>query len=182
MPVTRPILYILTGLSFAGKSVLARDIRSERGLDVIDPDAVGHDMGLGLHGEFLSDAQWSTIHAEAERCAATLLEQGRDVVYDTTSFTRPQRDALRALAYNHGATPIVIHVSIPRDHAWFRWKENNETHERFLVHPDDFAMVADHFEPPGSDESPLVYQAGEDRRAWINRHIPHTPHRAHSGQ
>jgi predicted kinase len=172
MSVTRPIFYILTGLSFAGKSVLARDIRSERGLDIIDPDAVGHEMGLGLHGEFVSDAHWSTIHAEAERRAARLLEQGRDVVYDTTSFTRPQRDALRALADAHGATPIVIYVSISCDQAWLRWEENNETRERFLIHPDDFAMVADHFEPPGRDESSLVYQAGEDRRVWIDRHIP----------
>ncbi len=173
MPVLY-ILYILTSLSFAGKSVLARAIHTARRIDVVDPDAVGRDRGLGLNGEFLTDVQWSVIHAEAERRAAEALGQGRDVVYDTTSFTRQQRDALKVLAHDHGAASVVIYVAIPRDQAWRRWAMNNETQERSLVHPDDFAMVADHFEPPGSAETPLVYEAEADMRDWIDRHIPHT--------
>lgn len=169
-----PVLYILTGLFFAGKSVLAQAIRDARGIDVVDPDAVGRERGLGLHGEFLADAQWSVIHAEAERRAAEALGQGRDVVYDTTSFTRQQRDALRALAHDRGAASVVIYVSISREQAWRRWALNNRTRERFLVHPDDFAMVADHFEPPSSAETPLVYTVGEDMRDWIDRYIPYT--------
>ncbi len=86
------VTFILTGISFAGKSVLARTMSDVTGLAVVDPDRVGHEMGLGLSGELLSDSQWATIHRESERRARLLLREGQSLIYDTTSFTRAQRE------------------------------------------------------------------------------------------
>ncbi len=165
-------MYLLTGISFAGKSVLAQALSQARGWKVIDPDAVAHEHGQGLHGEFLSDEQWAGIHQEAEQRAGALLRAGESIIYDTTAVTRAERNALRQLAFACGAYPILIYVKIDREEALRRWEANKQTRERFLVHLDDFNMVADHFQPPAPDEAPLIYRSGEDISAWIQANIP----------
>lgn len=165
-------LYILSGMSFAGKSVLARQISTVKHVDIIDPDEVAHEKGLGLQGEFLSDAVWREIHQEAEDRAKRLLCSGKSLVYDTTAFNREQRDHLRAIAHACGATPVVIIVSISREDAFKRWQENNRTKQRALVHLDDFQMCADAFTFPQEDEDFLVYRAGEESASWIEKNLP----------
>ncbi len=166
----RNVLYILSGMSFAGKSVLATAIAERKGVQVIDPDGVRIEMELGLGGEFLSAEVWGTIHAEAEARAKAILEAGHSLVYDTTAFDKGQRDELRGLAYQSGAEPVVIAVKIERDEAYRRWKRNNETLERFAVHIDDFNMCAEAFKYPHG-EPHLAYEAGQDLDAWITNNL-----------
>ena len=165
-------MYLLTGISFAGKSVLAQAISQARGWKIIDPDAVAHEYGMGLQGEFLADEQWAAIHQEAEQRARALLCAGESIIYDTTAFTRAERDALRQLAWDCGAHLVLIYVKIGRAEALRRWEANNQTRERFRVHLDDFNMVADHFQQPAPDEAPLIYMSGDDISAWIQANIP----------
>jgi predicted kinase len=167
----QPVMMVLTGISFAGKSVLARAIHDVLGLAVIDPDAVGHEMGLGRDGEFLSDDQWDRIHREAEQRARHLLRAGKSLVYDTTAFTVEQRQHLRALAHDAGASGVIIFVDTPRDEAYRRWEHNTHTRERFSVHEDDFAMVADRFERPDPDEHALRYTPADESKRWIEARL-----------
>lgn len=164
-------LYLFTGISFAGKSVLARRLAEYLGVPRVDPDDVSHRLGLGLSGEFLSDAQWAHVHALAEQEACGRLRAGVSVVYDTTAFTRQQRDALRALAAACGATTHLIFIDTPRAVAHQRWLANEQTCERPRVHSDDFAMVADLFEPPHADEGSLRFTPEDDAAEWIMVHV-----------
>lgn len=127
-------------------------------------------MGLGVNGEFLSAEQWAMIHAKAEERARHLLNQGRSVVYDTTAFNKDQRDALRNLARQCGATPVVIAVKIERNEAFRRWQTNNETRERFTVHLDDFNMCAEAFKFPHG-EPHLTYEAGQNIETWVANNL-----------
>jgi predicted kinase len=167
-----PCLYLFTGISFAGKSVLARALAAHLGAPRVDPDEVSHRLGLGLAGELLSDAQWAQIHATAEAEACTHLRAGNSVVYDTTAFTRRERDCLRAMATRCGAASRLIFVDTPRDLAYQRWLTNEQTQERPRVHPDDFAMVADLFEPPDSDEGALRFTPEDEAPQWIATQLP----------
>lgn len=164
------VLYIPPGMSFAGKSILAKAISEHKGVAVIDPDAVRIEMSLGLNGEFLPAEQWATIHAEAEARAKTILKEGRSLVYDTTAFNKDQRAELRDVACQCGALPVVIAVKIDREEAYRRWVRNNQTLERFPVHINDFNMCADAFEYPHG-EPHLTYEAGQDLDAWITHNI-----------
>lgn len=165
------MLYILSGMSFAGKSVLAQAISKAKGIPVIDPDKVAHEMGLGLAGEFLSAEQWRQIHSKVEQRAKDLLSSGSSLVYDTTALNQEQRDHLKNLAEQSHVTPVVIAIRIPREEAYRRWEENNRTKERFLVHIDDFNMCADAFEFPDEDEPHLTYEAGQDINQWVVSHL-----------
>lgn len=164
-------MYILSGMSFAGKSVLARQISRAKHMEIVDPDEVAHEKGLGLHGEFLSDAIWREIHHEAEDRAKRVLRSGKSLVYDTTAFNKEQRDHLREIAQACGATPIVIIVSISKEEAFKRWHENNRTKQRALVHLEDFQMCADTFTFPQKDEDFLVYHTGEEISLWIEKNL-----------
>lgn len=164
-------LCILTGISFAGKSVPAQAISRERGWPIVDPDAAADEMGLWLHGEFLPDAQSGIIYAEAEQHACRLLCANKSVIFDTTAFTREQREELRRLAEECRAEALVVYVWITREEALCRWETNNQTHERFPVLIDDFTMVADEFRPPMEEEPHQVYHADEDIVSWIREDI-----------
>lgn len=167
----QPCLYLFTGISFAGKSVVARHLAEHLQIPRVDPDEVSHEQGLGLMGEFLTDAQWTDIHARAEARAAAHLQVGTSVVYDTTAFTRQQRDALRRLAARNGATTRLIFLDTPREIAFARWQANEQSLQRSRVHPDDFAMVADLFEPPTADEEPMRYAPTDEIEQWVTEHI-----------
>lgn len=166
-----PCLYLLTGISFAGKSVLARRLADHFSALRVDPDDISHRLGLGLAGEFLSDAQWAQIHALAEQEACRCLRVGVSVVNDTTAFTRQQRDAVRALAARCGATAPVVFVDTPREVAHQRWRANELAPHRARVHPDDFAMVAEQFEPPDSPEGTLHFAPDVEVGNWITTHF-----------
>lgn len=165
--MAQPVMFILTGISFAGKSVLACAVSQRLSIEIVDPDRVSHEMGLGRNGEFLSDSQWRTIHKEAERQARVLLRSNNSLVYDTTSFTREQRDELRALAISESAIPVVIFVNTPREEARKRWAHNNMAKDRFAVHEEDFNMVAEEFEEPSPEELHLQLNFGDDVATWI---------------
>lgn len=162
-------MYLLTGISFSGKSTLARALSVAQDIPVVDPDGVAHEQRIGLNGEAVSNAQWTLIHQESERRAAQILTAGSSLVYDTTAFSRQQRQELRNLAAHCHAESVLIFVSISREEAWQRWNQNNRTQERFAVPEDDFGMVADNFEVPGSDEPHLVYEAGQNLADWVIR-------------
>ena len=167
-----PILYLFTGISFSGKSAMARQMAEHLGVARVDPDEVSRRFGLGLAGEFLSDAQWAELHPVAGQEACSHLRAGRSVVYDTTAFTRQQRDALRELARGCGATTRLIFIDTPRDLAYQRWLANEQTRARPRVHADDFAMVADLFESPGSDEDALRCTPQDEAANGIADHFP----------
>lgn len=161
-------MIILTGISFAGKSELAQALSKAFGFTIADPDRIGRDMGLGMNGEFLDDTQWEMIHHAAEQAATRLLRSGQSIIYDTTAFTRDQRRHLRNLATSTSATPFLLFVDTPRSEARKRWERNNRSRERFLVHENDFNMVADQFEPPIDDEQCLRIGPEDEIAAWIN--------------
>jgi len=154
-----PCLYILCGLAFAGKSTLARRMVVWSGgrLALVTLDAINGERGLGLDGRRIRPAEWDATYAEAYRRITSMLAKGQSVVFDAASFTRSQRDELRALAASSGAATQVIYIATPEAGARERLLRNREAGARADVRDDDFAHVVENFEPPGPDESPLHY-------------------------
>ena len=150
----RAVLYIMCGLPFAGKSTVARALASRENAAIVELDQINAASGLGTKA--ITPEQWSGSYAEAYSRLRGLLAAGIPAIFDATNFTRAQRDELRQIASEARAEATVVYVPIARLDAERRWIENRRTGVRPDVRDEDFALVADNFEPPDEDEAALV--------------------------
>ena len=162
-------LYILCGLPFAGKSTLARELADIYDLAYIAMDAINTERGLGLHGDAISEQDWDITYQEAYRRIDSFLAQGKSVIYDAPSFTKEQRDQLRAIAHRHGLPAKVIFVDVPQRVARERWLQNRGTGNRFDVRDNDFAQVVDNFQPPTDEEDVMRYDQTLPVSEWVHQ-------------
>lgn len=169
MTFTRPMLFFLCGLPFAGKSTLARALAAQTGARHISLDAVNTERGLGLDGAPITREQWDTTYAEVYRCIEEALVAGDSVIYDETCFLRSQRDTVRAIAARIGAHARLIWVTTPETTARARLLDNRQTGARFDIRDDNFAQVVTGFEPPTPDERALRYNGASSPEAWLVR-------------
>lgn len=168
----RPILYVLCGLPFAGKSTLARDLAARLSIPRVELDAINTERGLGINASPISPEEWAATYAEVYRRIADHLRAGKSAIFDAVSFTRAQRDEARALAEDCGAGGRLIYVCVSPEIAAARWHRNRLTGERHDVPDDNFALVRDQFEPPAPDEDALVYDGTQPLSAWLAAHFP----------
>lgn len=168
-PTIAARLYILCGLPFAGKSTLATTLARRFGWVIISIDAINHARGLGLNGEPMTLEQWDETYAEAYHRLSEALVAQQTVIFDAVSYTRAQRDELRAIATERGASTRVIYLDIPADVCRGRWLANRATEARYDVRDEDFEHVVRRFEPPYALEKPLVCDHAEAAHVWIER-------------
>lgn len=165
-------LYILCGLPFAGKTTLAKELVKCFGFVRIDLDEINSERGLGgLRNDEISDEEWKETYRISYERTEQYLREGRTVVNDTANFTKDQRDKLRAIADRAGVDSIVIYVNIPDSVARQRWLNNRVTKERYDVRNEDFAEVADNFQPPTTDEHVIFYDGSLSIELWIQKHF-----------
>lgn len=162
-------LYILCGLPFAGKSTLATELAGRFGWAIISIDAINHERGLGLNGEPMMLERWDETYAEAYHRLSEALSTGATVIFDAVSYTRMQRDDLRAIAAAQGASACVIYLDVPGDICRHRWRANRKTGARFDVRDEDFENAVAAFEPPTADEQPIIYDPSDAVNDWVAR-------------
>jgi predicted kinase len=151
----RPVLYIMCGLPFAGKSTAARTPASLKNAAIVELDQINAASGLGFSQPITAE-QWTGSYAEAYSRLRALLAASISATFDAVNFTKAQRDGLRQIASEFGAEATVVYVPVERQEAERRWIENRSTGARPDVRDKDFALVADNFEPPDEDEVALV--------------------------
>jgi predicted kinase len=162
----RPILLLLCGLPFAGKTTLATALAQRFRWQYISLDAINTQRGIGLNGQSIEPNEWSKTYAEAYHRVGACLSEARSVIYDETNFTRRQRDQLRAIADTRGAATHVVYISVPEAEARRRWVQNRITQERGDIRDEDFVYVAKYFEPPASDEAAIICESTQEVREW----------------
>ena len=104
MPVT---LYLLCGMSFAGKSTLAAAIAEHAHATIVSLDDINEARGLA-GGLGIPDHEWARSHRVALQRAAEELARGHSVVIDDTNCFRFLRDDYRALAGRLGVRAVVL--------------------------------------------------------------------------
>jgi len=97
------------------------------------------------------------------------LAAGQSVTYDATNFQRKERDRLRNIAARHDLPTTVIHLNLPAAKVRRRWLDNRRSGVRYDVRDEDFAQVAENFEPPSSDEDVLIYDGTLPSSQWIEQ-------------
>lgn len=164
---TRPKLFVLCGLPFAGKSTLARMLEERFGLVRIEIDA---SLVPGSNGEF-GERQWRIAVQRSFRALHLALNRGDSVVWDSASLTRLQRGRIRATGERYGAEIALIHVATPETERRRRKTANLDSRNRLDVPDKDFEEAQRAFEPPTDDERALIFDGIEPMDEWNDREI-----------
>ena len=166
------MLYILCGVPFAGKTVLAGELCTRFGYALVAIDEIRLAHGFPwTENSPITPADWERIFRESYDRTRALLKDGQSVVYDCANLDSASRHALRDLADGVGCTSRLIFVDVPRDVARERWHRNRRTHERFHLPKALFESALAAFERPGPDEGAIVYQPAEDLAEWIRTRL-----------
>ena len=160
----RPCLVALSGLPASGKSTVAATLACRIGaaylssdvvrkqLAGIDPrERVREEWRSGLYSPEMTERTYAELRARAAR----LLGEGRAVVLDAMHGRRSERDAVRALAAEHGVPATIAELRI----------DDATAHARIAGREDDplrtsdatwavYEAQRDGFEPITPDEAP----------------------------
>ena len=163
-------LVIVVGLSFGGKSTLARAIGERLGHREVDVDVTK----VRLHGERVQDDEldqdhWDAIYAATDAESAELLAAGVSVVDGSRNFRRFERDRARAIAERAGVPLVTVYVDTPAAVARERRARNEAAPTRVHMTEAELEEIVELFEPPAADEAPLVFRFDEDVDEWIGR-------------
>ena len=168
-PRLRPVVYVLCGVPFAGKSTLARAMAARLGAVHLEIDVVVRELDLGGEGGHLARAAWVAAYREAQRRLDRLLADGRSVVYDATNFRRLMRARVRAIVAARGADAVTVLVVPPPAEVAAQRARNRREPTRPDVPETAFTEVAAGFQPPMPDEEAVAYDGTEPMDAWIER-------------
>jgi len=163
-------LFAMCGLSFSGKTTLARAIARLAGAEYIGLDDINEERGL-RGGEGIAADEWEKTSAIAIERAGALLDAGIDVVLDDTLCFRWLRARYAAVAERHAAQFILIYVAMPLPVIYSAMARNDASAQRHPIRSDVFEMHACSFEHPASDERPVVYDRSVPVEEWIASHL-----------
>jgi predicted kinase len=167
--MAKPTLYIVTGLPYAGKSVLSRELvrRFGYGYASVDDEITsgGYDVTV------MSQPDWDDVYTRAFAKLEGLLRSGRTTVFDGGSLRRSNRQSLRDTACACGAEALLIYVNTAPEVAAQRRVENLATRERAHLEAETIATALAMFEEPAPDEQPCIYNAAVDLDEWIDANI-----------
>jgi predicted kinase len=167
--MNKPKLYIVTGLPYAGKSVLSRELvkRFNFGYASVDSeiDKGNYDVTK------MSQEDWDSVYARAFDALEYLLKSGRTTVFDGASLKRSERNLLREIAQKCEAEPLLVYVNTSPAEAAERRLKNMTTLERAHLKDETMSKALALFEEPVEDEESIVYNASLDLDAWIKKNV-----------
>ncbi|HEX6706531.1 MAG TPA: ATP-binding protein [Albitalea sp.] len=161
-----PVLLLMCGVAFAGKTTLARRIASRCGHHRISlAEILGQGPSLDL-----APAQWERAADEAARQIDRLLGHGHDVVLDDSNASRVRRDRLRAVARHQDAKCLLVYLPLTLEQGLQRLAADRVEHARPDVSEPLYRDHVARFEPPAADEPALWFLPGEDALQWVGLH------------
>ncbi len=167
-----PVLYILCGLPFSGKTTLTKELVKRFGFISINIDDIKVDYGIGdVDDDKVSDETWSSILKDVDISVERNLRNGRSVIVESYTIIRDGRDKLRAVATKLGIQTKVIYINIPEIVARERWLENEMHQTRFRITKKIFDEALRDLQPPTKDEQVVEFNQNISIADWIDRNI-----------
>lgn len=156
------VLVVLCGLSFSGKSTIARGLAERLAAEVISFDAINAERGLAS-GQGVALKEWVKTKETAHARARALLADRRSVVIDDTSSPAFLRDEWRAVAAGAGVEMVLVYVALDREDQRARVAATRVTGDR----PDVLDVILEEhhagFEPPTGAEAALTINGSDSR-------------------
>lgn len=152
-----PVLYLLTGLPFSGKSTLAKKLAEALQIQVLS-----YDFDIYQHYKHTVPAdisrakEFDLIQAIAREYLCALLERGESVIYDDLNLEVSDRHKFQKVAYACHANFLLIHVDTPVEVIYQRRHANRITGERTPISEWKMQEDISHFQPPHPEEGVWV--------------------------
>lgn len=156
-------LTLICGLSFSGKSTLAKRVAADLDAALISLDAINLERGLD-GGQGIPLDEWATTNRIAHDRAGRLLAERRQVVVDDTGSPRFIRDGWREVAQNSESSFVLVWVQIDEELQRQRLYANRSEQSRHDVADDVLAAHLRDFEAP-VDEGAFVVDARDTKDA-----------------
>lgn len=162
-----PSLILTCGLTGTGKSLTARELAFDLGLEIVSSDVVrkelaglaptehraGDRYGEGIYTDTCTDRTYRALLEQAEAALAA----GRGIIVDATFRRRTDRDRFRRLAVRHGAHFHLIHAICPEEFARKRLEaRQGHAGEASDGRWDIYLLQKDDFDTPADDEAGLI--------------------------
>lgn len=171
---SKTTLYIMTGLPYAGKTMLRNVLVKRFDFNVVSLDEIIAERKHKI--ERMSPADWNSAYQEAYNRLEKLLADGKTAIFDSCNLYRHERDGAKRVAENAGANCKLIYINTPPAEVRKKWLINQQTGERSSLEEDFFDMTIRIFEKPAPEENPVIYSPTEDLDAWIRKHIGEFAH------
>src|SRR5229473_1887259 len=93
-----PTLYIMCGLPFSGKTVLATELSKRLDYQIVSIDSIREEKGFSWEdNDKVTSDDWENIFDESYARTLRYLGEGKSVIYDSANQDRISRDRLRTL-------------------------------------------------------------------------------------
>ena len=115
----KQIVYILTGLPYAGKTTLRRELVSRFGFSFVSVDDLIDENGFIV--EEMSQEDWNLVYSGAYETMKSYLSEGKSVVIDIGNLKRSERDATKRIAEGQGVSWKLIYVNTSSEDIIQRW-------------------------------------------------------------
>ncbi|HSD98907.1 MAG TPA: ATP-binding protein [Patescibacteria group bacterium] len=169
--MAQPVLLILCGLPFAGKTTLAK-LFEQKGFKRITVDDINIELGIEFSLEKQIDYDdWVKAYAHYYKSIRNALTKGESVIADGVAYMRKERDELREIAASCNAKAYVVYVPTSEHIAKERWQENKKTGKRQDIREEDFDEVIHHFKVPTEDEHTIVVPNQDSNEQTIEQII-----------
>lgn len=163
-------LIVICGLSFSGKSTLAKAITAKLGYEEIDVDDVGAKLyNVDITDERLKDLDWDRVYDETDKLIETRLKSGVTVVDASRNFTKQERERAYEVAKRSNAQFVTIFVDTPEEIARQRRLSNRSSQGRRDITDEQFEEIVQVMQPPTEEERPLVFHYGDEIESWIDQ-------------
>jgi predicted kinase len=162
-----PILYIMCGVAFSGKSTLAKKIEEYTGATLISQDALFFEKEKELNLDQDSDKQWRMLLDMCLERIKENLSAGESVVFDNTNTKFEHREELRVVTESVGAKTKVIFLDTPMEIQKERQEKNLETGERHDVKQEYLDQAVKELEIPGENENTIVFKPDSDLESFL---------------
>lgn len=152
-------LYIMCGLPFSGKSLLAKEMEIRLGAKLISFDENWIELSARI-----PDITYEVALEDCKNKIAKNLQNNFSVTYDSTNKKPATREIFINLAKENNAEPVIIYLDVPVDEIKRRRAQSLIDKTHHVVSDENFNQSIEHLVPP---TDAVIIKSEDDKKKFL---------------